>query len=409
MINQSPLFGSEQLKTLMEERVSELSDVIEEQEEGYILNVDIEKFKTHLADRYRLDSPIIDESKSYTKQSEIDVDVSRDTERFYINGDRPHYVKGLEISYHMPFVGDSALFRYRPSSFTRSPPCADVTNNEIIVKVSEAGDGIDYIDREFERNFDEIKRWLSWTSEDAEEFNRSLPSQIEDKINERKNRLIRHNTLASKLRFPLKEREDSTNTYTAPEIRRRIIPKPVAKNSSGLDPSIGMEDYDHILRIISDMTLVMERSPMVFSTVKEDFIRTLFLVQLNSQYEGQATGETFNYKGKTDILIRVDGRNAFIAECKFWKGKKKLTETIDQVLKYLSWRDTKAAIILFNKNKSLTAVLSKIPEIVKDHSNFRREIEYESETGFRFVLNHKDDKDRELYLTILVFEIPQQS
>ena len=393
----------------MEQRVSELSDEVEEQEESYILNVDIEKFKTHLVDMYRLDSPIIDEDKSYTKQSEIDVDVSRDTERFFINGGGPHYVRGLEISYHMPFVGDPDLFRYVPSSFTYNPPCADVTNNEIIVKVSETDSRIDHIEREFERNFDKIKRWLSWTSEDVEEFNRSLPNQIEGKINERKDRLIRHNALASKLRFPLKKREDSTNTYTIPEVKRKITPKPVATTSSKMEQSISLDDYDHILGIMSNMALVMERSPTAFSTMDEGSIRMHFLVQLNSQYEGQATGETFNYEGKTDILIRVDGRNVFIAECKFWEGKKGLTETIDQILKYLSWRDTKAAIILFNRNKRLTAVLSQISTIVKDHNNFRREIEYDSETGFRFVLNHKDDKDRELYLTILVFEIPQQS
>ena len=38
--------------------------------------------------------------------------------------------------------------------------------------------------------------------------------------------------------------------------------------------------------------------------------------------EGQATGETFNAAGKTDILLRIDGKNVFIGECKFWKGPK---------------------------------------------------------------------------------------
>ena len=37
---------------------------------------------------------------------------------------------------------------------------------------------------------------------------------------------------------------------------------------------------------------------------------------LNAQFEGKAAGEVFNGQGKTDILIREGGRNAFIAECK---------------------------------------------------------------------------------------------
>jgi hypothetical protein len=63
------------------------------------------------------------------------------------------------------------------------------------------------------------------------------------------------------------------------------------------------------------------------------------------------SSETFNAAGKTDILIRVEDRNIFVAECKFWKGEKHFIPTIDQLLSYTSWRDTKTAIILFNRQK----------------------------------------------------------
>ncbi|HIJ04742.1 MAG TPA: hypothetical protein HA370_01405, partial [Nanoarchaeota archaeon] len=42
-------------------------------------------------------------------------------------------------------------------------------------------------------------------------------------------------------------------------------------------------------------------------------------------------------------------------------------------------------------------MLGQIPEIVKSHSNFKKEADYNSETGFRFILDHKDDEDREKY------------
>jgi hypothetical protein len=54
------------------------------------------------------------------------------------------------------------------------------------------------------------------------------------------------------------------------------------------------------------MTHVMEQSPHAFVKMGEEDLRTHFLVQLNGVYEGQATGETFNFEGKTDILIRID-------------------------------------------------------------------------------------------------------
>ena len=154
------------------------------------------------------------------------------------------------------------------------------------------------------------------------------------------------------------------------------------------------------------MVTVMERSPKAFQDMDEESLRQHFLVQLNGHYEGQATGETFNYEGKTDILIRTDGTNIFIAECKFWKGPKQLSDTIDQLLKYVSWRDTKTAILLFNRNKNFSKVLEQIEPTVTSHPNYKRTISRDSETQFRYKFFNRDDPDRELYLTVMAFEVP---
>jgi hypothetical protein len=74
--------------------------------------------------------------------------------------------------------------------------------------------------------------------------------------------------------------------------------------------------------------------------------------------------------------------------------------------RHASWRDTKTCIILFNKNKNLSAVLKQIPGVVAGHSSFVRQLPYSSETGFRFTMRHGDDKDRELIMTVLVFDVP---
>ena len=159
---------------------------------------------------------------------------------------------------------------------------------------------------------------------------------------------------------------------------------------------------------MSNMALVMERSPSAFATMDEESLRSHFLVQLNGHYEGQATGETFNYEGKTDILIRVNGRNIFIAECKYWGGPKKLTETIDQLLRYTSWRDTKVAIIIFNRQKSFSRVLETIPQVVKEHQNYKRELGRPSETSFRYIFAHRDDPNREMTLAVMAFDVPHE-
>ena len=72
----------------------------------------------------------------------------------------------------------------------------------------------------------------------------------------------------------------------------------------------------------------MELSPHAFHDMGEEDLRSHFLVQLNGAFKGHATGETFNFQGKTDILIPVEGKNVFIAEFKFWKGEKAFLATL---------------------------------------------------------------------------------
>ncbi len=124
------------------------------------------------------------------------------------------------------------------------------------------------------------------------------------------------------------------------------------------------------------------------------------------QFQGQATGETFNCNGKTDILIRVNDKNIFIGECKFWKGEKKYIETIDQILGYTSWRDTKTAILIFNKNKDTTKVIETVKQATIQHKNFKRKIS-QNEEELRYVFGHTSDMNRELILSVLIFDIPE--
>lgn len=138
----------------------------------------------------------------------------------------------------------------------------------------------------------------------------------------------------------------------------------------------------------------------------EEDLRTHFLVQLNAQYQGNATGETFNYSGRTDILLRVDGKNIFIAECKFWSGEKALLETIDQLLGYLQWRDNKAAILVFNRNKGFSEVLAKIEKAVPLHPNFIRGGRKAGDTNFRYVFKQNQDAERMVTMTVMAFDVP---
>ena len=185
-------------------------------------------------------------------------------------------------------------------------------------------------------------------------------------------------------------------------IKRR--PSPVGADLG--DPSLPWAQYEHILRVCASMAEVMERGPGAFAGMHEEDLRNQFLVQLNGHYHGGASGETFNYEGKTDILLRHSGRVIFIAECKFWSGPKGLAKTIDQLLGYTSWRDTKVAILLFNRNVVFSEVVNQVPAVIRSHASYEREADHPSETRYRAVLRHPRDPARMVHLTILAFDVP---
>jgi hypothetical protein len=155
------------------------------------------------------------------------------------------------------------------------------------------------------------------------------------------------------------------------------------------------------------MSFVMERSPKVFSKAHEETIRDHYLVQLNGQYEGSATGETFNSEGKSDILVRDGSANLFIAECKVWHGERKFIDAIDQLFRYVTWRDTKTAIIVFNRNQDSTGVVQTIKTAIEGHASYKRGSQLESDTRLRSVFGEPDDPTREVIVSVLVVPIPK--
>ena len=154
------------------------------------------------------------------------------------------------------------------------------------------------------------------------------------------------------------------------------------------------------------MSLVIERNPDAFSTLNEESIRTHFLLQLNGHYEGGASGETFNASGKTDILIRVDDKNIFIAECKFWRGPKYFNDSIDQLLSYLTWRDSKCALLVFNKTKDTSAVKKKMHEMMENRQEFKKTIFHKLDGDSRYIFVKESDLGKEIIITTQLYDIP---
>ena len=349
----------------------------------------------------------IDESDIQTDHADTKID--RRNSIHYRDGGESHVV-GTKITFCVPFHGESELFKYKPFGIILNTPMATIEGQELLFIYERINPDREGLKSEFARDLDNLKQHLERMAREIEQFNVAIPSKVAQYLDARHKKILRDRDLVASLGFPLRRRSNAPATYVVPQVKRRIIPKlpPLSAEPFQPEPALGDADYEHILSVISNMVMVMERSPQVFRNMKEEDLRQHFLVQLNGQYEGQATGETFNYKGKTDILVRAAGKNIFIAECKNWSGPSGLKKALDQLLGYTSWRDTKTALIVFNRNKEMSSVLAGIPEIINKHPCYKRDRPYESETGFQYILGHPSDPNRELTLTVLVFDVPRE-
>jgi hypothetical protein len=292
--------------------------------------------------------------------------------------------------------------------FTLNPPAGKVQNGELVLRIEGTDLTPEQVRAEIDRALVHIENCLINLRTNVQDLNNSIATIARNAIEQRRQKLLGDRSLVSSLGFKMKERQGAPRTYVAPEVRRKLsraLP-PASTTPYKPEPTLSVPDYEYILSVIENMAKVMELSPSAFVSMDEESLRSHFLVQLNGHYEGQATGETFNYEGKTDILIRSDGRNIFIAECKYWGGAKKLLETLDQLLGYSSWRDTKVAVIVFNRNKDFSKVLKTIQETTRIHSNCKRDLGPQSETNFRYIFSHRDDASREMTLTVLTFDVP---
>jgi hypothetical protein len=169
---------------------------------------------------------------------------------------------------------------------------------------------------------------------------------------------------------------------------------------------LGDNEYEVVLKTLRDSSMALERNPQSFRDADEETIRDHLIVPLNGLFHGQATAETFNGNGKTDILLRSEGKNVFIAECKFWNGPAAFDEAVDQLFNYLTWRDCKCAILVFNRNRDSTAVERKMHEGVCQRAEYRRTICFESRNRGQYILAKSSDPEQEITLTTLLFDVP---
>jgi hypothetical protein len=380
----------------------------------YVLKASVTELEKHFVDKGTLDPFVLHSDRfSIVSQTKSSIDVSGDWNRAGARRGRRIEVPGTTLSIGIPCEGDSGLLRLRPSTFSLSPyPEIEVSDGELVFQIRFADDTADAekIRRDIDRNVAVLVDAVSRLAHDVEGHNSRLPSVVTSAIERKRKKALAATDAIAALGIPI-SRRGSPATYAIPTRRR---PRPVARPKVARDryepePELAMEEYDHILEVMSSMALVIERNPKSFAGLNEEAIRDHFLIQLNGHYEGGATGETFNASGKTDILIREGDRNVFVAECKFWHGPKGFDSAVAQLLGYLTWRDSKTALLVFSRNKDSSSVRRKMHETITARPEFRSTISTSDTGDSRYVLIKVDEPGREILLTTQLYIVGEGS
>lgn len=352
------------------------------------------------------------EDRMEMEQEESKMDVSGDWRRNPFKDFSPIYVSSLRVSVSIPFIGCKELWYLKPNPWRTTFPRGYIQ--------SPTHEGIGYLKLIIERPTDtkpegykkilddkleNIRFYLGNQQKQLEQHHQALKSKITEAISKRRKHLEHHAVVCKVLDIPLKKREGAPDISRIPIKRKLVKPLPPLPNKPP-EPGITEEDYEYILGVIRHEGRSFENTPETFAKHDEEELRDIILAHLNGHYQGDATGETFRKSGKTDIRIENKERAAFVAECKVWRGPSELNEAIDQLLSYLTWRDCKTAIVIFNKNVAgFTEIQQKIPGIVKSHSNYERTLDNQQVGEWRFVYRSKEDPERKVIIHIFMFNL----
>ncbi len=390
---------------------------IESMENNRVAQTSKSELEDYFISRARLEPLKLHPEQRYVKDQTA-IRLSEGGEALPIDsGFAPCTISGTRLRVAVPFDGERKLWHLQPTGYDPEPcPEIEIGGREIILTFEFPDNQANRL-RLRKKIADATERLiepLAHLRTEVDHHNKTLPSLISEALETKWKRAVAVHGTVARLGIPLK-RNGSELSLTLPVSRRRrpvTLPAP-SPDLYRPEPVLLEAEYEYILSVIRNMAVTMERAPKAFAHLNEEAIRQHFLVQLNGHFCGTATGETFNANGKTDILIRYGNRNVFIAECKFWRGPSGFSDTISQLLGYLSWRDSKAALLIFHRNQTnqkdedqITAVGKKMHERMTTHPGYRKTLSVSANGEGRYVFTKDSDEDRAITIATMLFMIP---
>jgi hypothetical protein len=400
--DKTPLFSTKAGMAIRRAQVMAAGKEVATLSEDRLLNTDPDELTQYFVEKFRVDVPVLDRDNMVAEQHEREIDIYSEWES------RAVTVPGVAYDFALPFEGEAVVFEMRPNSFDSAPPYAEVCESTLRFTISGRELSAEKVKAELDKLLTSIERYLGWHRSMWVGLDEEIARTVRSEIDTRRDRLLNHKQNASvlaNLGIKLKEKPGDPQTYVPPAVKQKIKPQlPPMQPAKPPEPALDEAQYSTILGLIRDAGRSVERGGARVRELDEESLRDMFLVPLNSHFEG-VTGEAFNHEGKTDVLLRYEGGNLFVAEFKIWSGAKAFGDAIDQLLSYLTWRETKTALVIFSRNKGFTAVLETIREAARAHPRIVSGPKRLDDTSERYLFSLPQDEERQVSVSILAFDL----
>ncbi|MYD92910.1 MAG: hypothetical protein F4Y02_04310 [Chloroflexi bacterium] len=413
MINHHPLFFEPDLDSQLRARERQVAAKVDGIPESQFLVSSDQDVVEHVVPQLTVEPIVLQSEAAYMNQTETQVDVSGDPMRnFRPDRSGPFRVPGTRVDIDIPYIGEDWIFGYRTNPYSAAFPSAKVDGGFLRISISLPHDAEPERFREIrDCELGLINECVDRAHAQVTAYNGNLASLVHQAITDRRSRLGKHAGIAELLDIPLSAKPGAPSIAPVRVVVRRPPALPIPPRT-GLapEPGITSETYEHILRFIRHQGRTFERTPGTYALHSEEGLRNIILAQLNGHFEGAAMGEVFRGTGKTDICIETDSRAAFVGECKLWAGPARLTGALDQLLGYLTWRDGKASVVLFNtRNRNFSRILPTVPEALRSHALFVRDLPCDETGEWRVLMRSREDEGRRVTVHVFLFDLYEDS
>lgn len=349
------MFSKPSISDFFRVRFSSAKSYIAQQSESYLATVDFEEFVNHLIDKFGI-SPITIDTGRETSLEKI-----RKTHTATSRLGEETQMETIHVRINIPILHNSdvrEIFEFLPSSFSVSMPKVIVERGWISTETIASEDNVDMV-------VNGLKSDIETRNKDINQGNKELRAKLVNYFKEKRLQLENEQELlesiSKKVSIPLKQKAGIASVVpTAIKYNRTIKSITPPQANPPKEYILEREKFNAILNLIDNSCRLFERTPLTFSKLEEEELRNVILSNLNGIFEGNAVGEAFSKRGKTDIFLPINKGGVFIAECKYWKGIKTFESAVKQILGYLTWRNSFGVLILFSNRKNFSDILATI-------------------------------------------------